>query len=260
MQHPRKVFLTFASSSFYDSMRLLMQEVTGSGFFDTYIGLKDTDIPDFVHEHASIIKNNPKGFGCMIWKPYVIKAVLDTLKEGDVLVYCDAGCSYNRFGLHRLRSYIRHATESPSGIVCFRLFNHLNREWTKGDVLRTLDPDGEHADKRQITSCLLVVKKCSASKDMINEWNSTTQAHHMFDDSPSQSPNHDSFRAHRHDQSILSLLCYKHGCKMLEDETWFFKAFSSHGILYPFWALRRCMALTPPSMPLPQQPSVGKPS
>lgn len=246
MKLQRKVFLTFGSSRFYGSMNLLLQEVVGSGFFDTYMGFKETDIHDFVNMHAKIIQHNPKGFGCMIWKPYIIKEVLDTLNDGDILVYCDAGCAYNKYGLRRLQSYVQRASTCPSGIVCFRLYDHLNCQWTKGDVSHALDPVGQYANERQVTSCLLVVRKCVASCALIDEWSSyaNTNQHKMFDDSPSKVPNHPLFKGHRHDQSILSLLCYKHGCDMLEDETWFFKAFPSHGILYPFWALRRSIALS----------------
>lgn len=236
----RHVFLTFASAAFHGSMRRLLSEVCLSGAFDTYVGLTESNIPDFVAEHEQALVSE-RGFGYMIWKPHVIAQTLEKLDDGDILVYSDAGSAYNIHGTRRLRTYFDKAARAESGVVCFRLFGHTNAQWCKADVASALDPGGEFTNERQVTSCLLVIRKCARSVAMVREWAGFVKdkAYGMFDDSESKLPNPPCFREHRHDQSVLSLLCYKHGCEMLDDETWFFRAWASHGITCPFWALRR---------------------
>ena len=56
-------------------------------------------------------------------------------------------------------------------------------------------------------------------------------------DSPSSEPNHKSFVAHRHDQSIFSLISKKYKLISIKDET-YFKDWNSNGIRFPIWATR----------------------
>ena len=46
--------------------------------------------------------------------------------------------------------------------------------------------------------------------DLVNEWYNISCNYHMIDDTPSIIPNVGSFKEHRHDQSIFSLLTKKY--------------------------------------------------
>jgi hypothetical protein len=240
----RATFVTFASREFRPSARRLLHEVVdGTDAFDTHVIVRaETDMPEFAAAHAPALQHGTKGFGHMIWKPYIVRRELDRMAEGDVLVYCDAGCAFNAHGGRRLADYLRKARESPSGFVCFRLYGHTNEEWTKGDVLAELDPEGRFRGERQVTSCVFFVRKCAESIALVDAWLDPVMrgAYNMFDDSPSaRAPDPPCFKGHRHDQSVLSLLCYTHGATFVDDETYFFRAFFPNGMAYPFWALRR---------------------
>ena len=50
---------------------------------------------------------------------------------------------------------------------------------------------------------------CKETRSLIDEWYNISCDYHLIDDSPSIISNHNEFREHRHDQSILSLLIKK---------------------------------------------------
>lgn len=255
----RTTFLTFASREFRGSARQLLHEVIdGTDVFDTVVVVRgEKDMPEFHSRHQHALVHGTKGYGHMIWKPYIVRRELERMNEGDVLVYCDAGCAFNVHGGRRLADYVRLARESPSGLVCFRLYGHTNEEWTKGDVLAEFDPEGRFGGERQVTSCVFFVRKCAESVAIVDAWLDPVQrgAYNVFDDSPSVNVCESArFKAHRHDQSVLSLLCYKHGATFVDDETYFFRAFFPNGMAYPFWALRRRDHATHTHVPLQGKP------
>ena len=48
------------------------------------------------------------------------------------------------------------------------------------------------------------------TRQLVNEWYKISSIYHLIDDSESVSKNNPSFRQHRHDQSIFSLLTKKY--------------------------------------------------
>ncbi|MFM8708901.1 MAG: hypothetical protein ACKOHK_12710, partial [Planctomycetia bacterium] len=57
--------------------------------------------------------------------------------EGDLLVYCDAGCSLNAEGRSRLEEYLALAAADPAGVLAFSLDGTVG-EWTKRAALAAL--------------------------------------------------------------------------------------------------------------------------
>ena len=66
------------------------------GVFDKIIQLNDNDISEYIEKHSNFIRTHRAGFGFWIWKPKIIYDTLNKMKEGDILVYCDAGMYVNK--------------------------------------------------------------------------------------------------------------------------------------------------------------------
>jgi hypothetical protein len=64
-------------------------------------------------------------------------------------------------------------------------------------------------------------KKTEKTIRFLTEWYELACNYHLIDDSPSILKNDPTFCEHRHDQSIFSLLCKKHGANVLDDETYY---------------------------------------
>jgi hypothetical protein len=67
-----------------------------------------------------------------LWKSYFILKILEATREGDIIVYADAGCTITgspQGWIDLARNY---------GAIFFRL-THKMKTWTKGDVFAALD-------------------------------------------------------------------------------------------------------------------------
>ena len=181
---------------------------------------------DFQRRYSDVLKPEVRGFGYWCWKPQIVRQVLESISEGDVLVYADAGCHLNRHGSLRMHQYFQFLTaENP--ILAFQngppnygiqydgrtIPDWPNEDWTKEDLFFhlgiPLESDIRKAQTFHATAFLL--KKGATAGAFMSEWISTFEKDwNLIDDSPSTRPCAASFKEHRHDQSIFSILCERY--------------------------------------------------
>lgn len=179
----------------------------------------------------------PRGGGYMIWKPYFIKRALDALKEGDILIYCDAGCMINDWGKERFDEYIKKLRSSETGIITFEM-ELKEYEYTKREVFDYFKSPEAIINSKQIISGIILIRKCAHTCMMIDKWYQTIYDNPwLFTDQMDTGIQHSGFIAHRHDQSIFSVILKTYGAEVLPDET-YFNDFMREGQFFPFWATR----------------------
>jgi hypothetical protein len=67
---------------------------------------------------------------------------------------------------------------------------------------------------------ILVLVAGPATLDLVREWERRMADVRLVDDSPSTGGEHQEFKAHRHDQSIFTLLAHQRRLQTISDETW----------------------------------------
>jgi hypothetical protein len=182
--------------------------------------LSEFDLPsNYINEHH--INESTKGFGFWIWKSYITNQLLSKINHGDILVYADGGCSINPEGRKRFYEYIEMLHKSHISNLSFQM-NYPERQYTKGDVFKYFEAtDNEKIkDTGQLVGGIFLLKKDNNSENLIQKWFSTCHMHRsLIDDSVSKEKNDFEFVAHRHDQSIFSILRKQEGSIILGDET-----------------------------------------
>lgn len=213
-------FLSFADSRMSAALNRLGRQAETLNFFDQIILLTEQDLaPEFVSRMGKYLSPSCRGFGYWSWKPWAISHTLQQMKEGDRLLYLDAGCHINPNGIERFREYVAMLDRDGSGML---VFNNGQPEfkWTKGDVFRHFEVSAEdtHITRtQQIASGHVFLKKNPVTETLIQEWLHIFYDHlHLVDDSPSTAPNLPGFVENRHDQSIFSILCKLRGITVLE--------------------------------------------
>jgi hypothetical protein len=215
-------FITFADGKKYTYTRIISQATT-SNFFKECRGfsLKDLD-NDFIKRHSEWIKRNKRGYGYWIWKPYVILQNLLEMKDNDVLIYNDSGCSVvsNKKTNKVMHEYMKLLDQGY--LILAKQLKYPENEWSKMDAvistLKFLDKldyfDTVFNDNGQIEAGVIIIRKNATSIKLIQAWNDIIQNYHLIDDSPSYLKNHDSFIENRHDQTIFSILmkCFPDHC------------------------------------------------
>jgi len=212
-------FLTFFDSGFLWPLERITDQASLMGF-EGIFGWNEVDIGlEFLQRHGPFIRDNPRGYGFWIWKPHLISSALKMIPQGSSLLYADGGCTLNPEGKRRLKIY-EFLAGKGNGIFAFHIRgNHSQFAWTKMDVIERVGGDGA---KAQCLAGVAVFVNTDSVRTTVEGWCdiSVENAYHNLSDAPSTRPNHHTFQAHRHDQSIFSLLAYKHGATIVPDETY----------------------------------------
>jgi hypothetical protein len=232
-------FATFGNNAFSKSRERIANEAKNFGIFKNIFAYDNIDA-EYIEKHLHFIKKNPRGFGCWIWKPYIILKSLEKINDNDILLYCDAGCSLNVEGKKRMMEYIEMVSNHKSGLLCFQLNDfhpnsniplHPEKRWNKRDTIEEILGEvvsNEVLDSSQCEAGMIFVRKCKESLNLLTQWLYYCQQYHLIDDSPSIKKNDPIFREHRHDQSIWSLLVKKYGVLHIPDETYWHPNWSQY--------------------------------
>ncbi|MFM9198043.1 MAG: hypothetical protein ACKOWG_20345, partial [Planctomycetia bacterium] len=93
---PALHFVSFANRRYGGSLARIRREAEAVGRFASIQAVDDRWLgADYWRVHADTVRRHRRGFGLYSWKPHVVRRTLEELPPGDMLVYCDAGCSLN---------------------------------------------------------------------------------------------------------------------------------------------------------------------
>lgn len=207
-------FITFANSdSNFSQDRIIYEAIRMDIFNDaTFYTEKDFD-EEFMNRCGKEFKDFKRGYGYWSWKPYIIKKELEKLNDGDVVVYADSGCMFQRKNRKNLKKWIEIASKSESGILSPCFGPYIEHDWTRGDLYEYINKiynkdNIDIFDKAIQCGCgVSLYTKKPKCVDFVNQWYDVMTNHfHLCTDEPSTVPNHPNFRENRHDQSVFSML------------------------------------------------------
>jgi hypothetical protein len=239
-----KIYLvSFGSQKFKKTLLRLKDEALKSNFFDDIILYTEDNIPGFINHHKYFIENNPKGFGFWICKSYATFKALNQIKDGDILVYLDAGCSINSFGKDRFNQYIKECINSPYKNISFQYEKYKEIQYTKEDIFNFLNIEQEHKESGQLIGGIFILQKCDFTYNLVEKWLYTCYKYNLIDNSIKLKCDN-RFISNRNDQSIFSCLRKKLGTTIIENESDLDDCGNEKYqnnekfIKYPFWATR----------------------
>ena len=171
---------------------------------------------EFKETMADVLRNE-RGAGFYCWKPYIVHREMCHLKDGDILVYCDAGNEW----VGDMREAIRAMDQDM--LFFSNGWNHV--DWCKMDVLEAMLPklstpifiyggNIEITPLKQVQASTFFVRVTPETRRFIQEWYAWSLLPRMIDNEPSELPNVRTFQEHRWDQSILCCLQIKYGYRL----------------------------------------------
>jgi hypothetical protein len=168
----------------------------------------------FYFEHLQLLSAK-RGFGYWIWKPYFIREALRRARDGEIVMYADAGSEI----IAPLTPLIELARERTP-IVTFALHGHINRQWTKRDAFVALGLDSKrYWNAEMVNAAFHVYRAGPESRAFVDEWLAACVTKRIVTDDPNARgrKNLPGFKEHRFDQALFSLLCEKHGLERFRD-------------------------------------------
>jgi hypothetical protein len=240
------------------TLKRIERQAASIAVHDSIYVMDESDLdPEFRARFKDRLRPNVRGYGYWVWKPQIIRQVFRSMQEGDLLLYCDAGCWINPKGKQRLLQYFE--MTDRFGTLAFQVKNTFGdpqlerfslpeRNWTKGDLFDYLGVRNNPAitDSEQIGATVILLKKCPASEELLRRWLGTYEDDFsLADDTPSRSPNLEGFIENRHDQSIFGILCKLHGVHTLSTFEYYYPSGMDQSkpdwnklAEYPVWAKR----------------------
>jgi hypothetical protein len=213
-------FITFATPDHMSFAEANVKSALEVGGFDTSKIYSINDIDEkYITQNINLF-NRKRGYGYWNWKPYFILKRLLEIDENDILCYNDSKYLW----LTNVRKIEKDILlDKNIGVYGNRpnSGSAIEKEWTKMDALVLMNIPANMFENilntGQVWAGFNLLRKSFISIRFIGEWLTYVQDYRIVTDSPSIfGPENSSFREHRHDQSILSLLCKKWGILMHE--------------------------------------------
>jgi hypothetical protein len=232
--------VTYGDNAYVASRELLRQEALRFGISNIHMyGPRRLPVT-FVKKHIDFFRKNRRGGGCWLWKPLIVRDVLSHIKDGDFLLYADAGCGINPNGQKRFIEWLEICDNQNN--ISFQMHGLAEKHWTKLSVARLMGCEAaEIMDSGQIMAGIFGLKKNKYMVELIQEWLDICSMEWTIDDSVQSVANDPEFKEHRHDQSVFSLLRKREKFCTIPDETYAHDG-NWNGQLtgsVPIWTLRR---------------------
>ncbi len=203
-------FITFANTAFMQPTRILEQAKAFP--FASIRSYSELDFPAFFKKHAWFINRFKKGYGFYIWKPHVIYERLKQMKEGEVLLYMDAGCHLNASpnALKRFHEYSDWLSEKDA--VVFSLNDSYKATtFIKQDAIDCYYPELNDLDENYIAGSVILVKKSQQTMEMIYDWLTLCKQYCFIDTAPSRySGEAPWYSANDFDNALYAVVVLKH--------------------------------------------------
>lgn len=195
----KRYFISYGDRNYQTSLNRIGQEAEALGYFDIIRLYSDQMLPEPFRQYTL---QYPRGGGYWMWKPWVISQTLRDAKEGDLIVYADAGCTLLPHA--DWEYYFNQATQKEA---VFFMAEGKNKKWCKQEVFHFFTPKNQLWKQAcQIQATFMIVRKCRHN-DVIERWCQLAMQHpELFVDVPEDKRKNEAvgFREHRHDQSVLT--------------------------------------------------------
>ena len=231
-------FITYGDERFEHSRKELSSQAQNTGWFDSVRVYTPDDIPSELREKYADILATERGGGYWVWKPLIIQDALSTMKEGDILVYADAGCRLNSKARKRFDEYIDMLqAQQEVDVLSFQLEEvHVEDRWTTEAIFRHfgVPPGGPERTSRQILGGIRIFRNGPHVRRWLKRVLGALETDRwLFSDKYNDDGNAPDFADNRHDQSIMSLADKLEGSLVLDDET-----YPPGQEQFPIWASR----------------------
>lgn len=204
----RKIFITYGTEDYAEQVHRICSEAHATGRFDVVRSFSPADLS--AKAASSELMSIKRGGGLWLWKPDVIATAMSSLSNGDILVYCDGGCSVYEcqewdFLFNVLNNY---------HVVAQKIYQPTY-EWTRREVVDYYEKtNGKNwSYSFQFCATTIIIKISQFTRKFIQEWRDMMISHPKFvlDVTAGEiSDQYKGFRENRHDQTVYNALIYRY--------------------------------------------------
>lgn len=202
----KHIFITYGDAGYEAAKAKIVHEAKDTGEFEEIYAYGREDLSGELL--SSDIINIKRGGGLWSWKPDIILSTMERAQDGDIIVYCDAGCTL--YPSKEWRQYWKKMENHD--ILAQRIFQRTDH-WTRKEILDLFASNGKNWPKCFQYQATPMFKVSEFSKQFVREWRDLMIANPKLamdvtdEDRPMQ---HASLKENRHDQAVFSSLVYRY--------------------------------------------------
>ena len=202
------VLLSYATDHF--NISKIRFEIEAKSFynFDKIRIFDPTDLPkNFTTRYQDILRRR-RGAGYWIWRIYFINNELKNLKNGDILLFVDIGCSFKKKYLNKFHYLINLLKQSEKSIIGFHL-GYPEKKHTKTEIFDyfNISETNPIRNTKQLQGGILFLKKSKQSQNYVNLYMKAISDEPELNTARLWKTQDAIFKENRHDQSLHSVIC-----------------------------------------------------
>jgi hypothetical protein len=215
--------ITFGTPNYTRPVRQLRETAARFGIKTFAYTIHHPQVVEIARRCPEILRQ-PRGGGYWLWKPAVILDALESCDDGTILMYTDAAmhmigdpapmlCHAQEFPI----MLFEHTFPLPDGPVQYPM-----GQWTKRDAFVLLGADIPDCHRQQqLWGGLQIYRNGRTARAFVREVLEAACDERVLTDLPNtqRRDNLPGFRDHRHDQSVLSIIAWRHGLPHFPDPT-----------------------------------------
>jgi hypothetical protein len=217
-------FLSFAGGKYAwrATGRRVLRQAAASQYFSSAKLLRPED-PERARMYGEL-NSSTRGYGYWRWKPQIVYQQLQSLpKSVPGLWYLDAGCTIfsSAAARVRMRQYLDFGLQTGVGTFFQLPSNYSDLAFTKEMTHSAIPISAELQATGQIQATAFFLANTDDGLSLARRWADLSEREELFDDScnfRTLACPENLFVAHRHDQSVLSLLVKSREIPVLSDE------------------------------------------
>jgi hypothetical protein len=207
------LFVCYGDGAFVEARDQLASDAEALGIFDD-VEIWDRNRLMNTDEYEGLDSRIKGHLGSMYfwWKPFIIRKALERIDDGGYVFYSDSGRYDGGFRLGRGVEYLVNSFRSSgfAGVLVPQFGS--NRRWIHRECAEYFECNKDTLGAPQIQATFSMWVKNSNTMTALHEWEICCRNFNLIADAiGSEMGNQcDDFRAHRHDQSILTLVALKY--------------------------------------------------
>lgn len=211
----KTVFINFGTAQYVHRQMLQLFSAKCAGKADRVRGYHTGDLRKLgFYKLRPWALPSQRGCAFWSWKPFIIHHELQQLQDGDILIYSDIGRPWVRMFRHSLAPVREWLEERLQDVMpgVYIPYTGTVENWTKATTLQQMGVfSADILNSPPIQASFSIWRKSRASLELAEEWEEKSRHLSLIGDNDPgvDAPNGPAFRDHRHDQSILSILCYQ---------------------------------------------------
>jgi hypothetical protein len=213
-------FITYGGSGYLKSSQRLKNQAVETGVFkQCRIYTPSCLSKEFQAEFAPILAK-PRGAGYWLWKFDIVQQELQKLRDGDIILYLDAGCTINVPAASKLNAYASRLNESPYNLLSFQMKWAIEKHWTTEQIFKyfKISTSSAAALSGQYLGGAFFMQKGAHCRAVLDTYISAIRYDPGLITDKYNAGQVKEFKENRHDQSIFSLARKKLGSLVLNYE------------------------------------------